>query len=96
MKRGKVNIYWCKTNLIGYEEGEIIMVLINILLIIILIFVLGNLILAYLLRKSALRYMPIGNFAPGDTRLDVMDSKIDLLNKRVTKLENDLRYKKKK
>jgi|GEM_PF-2332405 len=72
------------------------MILTNILLIILLIFVISNLILAYLLRRSALRYMPIGNFAPGDTRLEVIDSKIDLLNKRVTKIELDLRYKKKR
>lgn len=72
------------------------MVLTNILLIIIIVFVIGNLILAFLLRRSALRYMPIGNFAPSDTRFDVIESKLDLLNKRVSKLELDLRNKKKK
>jgi hypothetical protein len=72
------------------------MELTNILLIIVLIFVIGNFILGYFLRKRALRYLPIGNFAASDTRFDVLESKIDLLNKRVTKIEADLRYKKKK
>jgi len=72
------------------------MVLTNVLLLIIIVFVIGNLILAYLLRRSALRYLPIGNFAPSDMKFDVMESKIDLLNERVTKIEHDLRYKKKK
>ena len=72
------------------------MVLTNVLLLIIIVFVIGNLILAYLLRRSALRYMPIGRFATSDAQFDVIDSKIDLLNKRVTKIEHDLRYKKKK
>jgi hypothetical protein len=72
------------------------MVLTNILLIILLIFVIGNLILAYLLRRRALRFYPMGNFASSDTRFDVMESKMDLLNKRVSKLELDLRNKKKK
>ncbi len=72
------------------------MVLTNILLIIILIFVLGNIVLGFLLKRKYLRYLPLNEDARKDTKFDVIESKLDLLNKRVTKLETDSRSKKKK
>jgi hypothetical protein len=94
LKKEKANICLFKAGI--RKEKKMIMVLTNILLIIIIVFIIGNLILAFLLRRSALRYMPIGNFAPSDTRFEVMESKLDLLNKRVAKIEHELRYKKKR
>jgi len=72
------------------------MMLTNILLIIILIFVIGNLIIGYLLKRRYLRYLPLNEDARKDSKFDVIESKLDLLNKRVVKLEVELKHKKKK
>jgi hypothetical protein len=58
------------------------MVLLLILLILIFVFLLGNIFLITL-EKQRIRKLPIGESVSSK----VMDSKLDLLNKRLTKLE---------